>query len=292
MNGKEYRKSARARRTIAGIFAACILTILALLVFGVYPLRRAELRINREMAEVKDGIAEFRAQAGEASIEKRLAAARAANSEMKADWDRLEPHVNTFSKEEKLADILASSEEGRIDYKVALFDARQWIDYQSRNNNTVFPPDLGMKETVGTEEVMESKLWQLAANVSLAEVVISSGMDAVESIDVLDPITRAITIGEHPYLMLYPVRVEMRGSYSDMLDFIRKIGGEERFFAPLRLLVENIDPSRSDLLAVRAVCAALLFKDELPGGRSGEQEPPPDPDEQGEAYEEEGWIYD
>lgn len=271
MSGKEYRKSAHARRAIAVIFVLCVLVVALELVFGAYPLRREKMRIGEEMAEVNAGIASFRAKTGERPVEERLNDARAANAEMKAAWTRLKWQVSTFGEQERLADILASSEEGRIDYKVALFDARQWIDYQSRNNDTAFPPDLGMKEAIGTDEVMESKLWQLAANVSLAEVVIASGIESVEAIAVLDPVSRALTIGEHPYLMLYPVEVRMRGSYADLLKFMRNIGGEERFFVPLRLLVENIDPSRPDRLGVRTVCAALVFKKELPGVSGAEE---------------------
>jgi len=278
MSGKEYRKSAHARRAIAGIFVVCVLVVALELIFAAYPLRRDKLRIADELADVNAGISSFQAKAGARPIEERLEAARTANARMKSAWDRLKWRVSTFGEQEKLADILASSEEGRIDYKVALFDARQWIEYQSRNNDTTFPPDLGMKEAVGTDEVMESKLWQLAANVSLAEVVISSGIESVEAIAVLEPVLRSLTIGEHPYLTLYPVEVQMRGSYSDLLKFMRNISGEERFFVPLRLLVENVDPSRPDQLTIRTACAALVLKKELPGALEEEDEGMPEED--------------
>jgi hypothetical protein len=285
MNIDSYRKSGTVRQAIAAVFIATVLAVALLLIFGLRPLQREQARCRDELYSLDSEMFALRSADGAEDLDRRLARAEIENARMKAVWNDLRPRVRTFDDDELLENILAASQGGRIDYKVALYNVRQWIEYESLNN-TSFPPTLGMRETVGTDEIMELKLWHLAANVKLAEVIIASGIEAVESVSVPEPILRTLTIESGSHLLLYPLSLQMKGSYSSLLDFMHNIAGAQRFFAPMRMMVATHDTRRPEIVSVRAVCAALAFRDELPAAET-EIAPPDEEQEIDQISEEE-----
>lgn len=260
MSNLDYNKTRGSRRLLGTIFVSTMVAVMLIVLMVVYPMRRRLDAVESNIEDVDARIEEFRDSLGTIDLVERVGAARSANEAMKAEWRKLIRQTRTYKKNELLADILATPEEGRIDYKVALYDARQWVGYRARNQSVWFPPDLGMEETVGADEVMESKLWQLAANVSLAEMVIDCGIGLVEQVDLFEPSFHDFSIYGDRQMVLYPIKLDMESSYQPFLQFLGKLGNSERFYALQRLMVESMGPRNLEKLKIRAVCTAMLYK--------------------------------
>jgi hypothetical protein len=271
MNNAPYSHGSGARGRIAAVFLVTIVAGASLLLFGALPLHREAERLQRRLDDVHARIRAF-ASAGIEPLEEQLARERRESSALAAMWDTLRETVRTFPGETRLDDLLATSEEGRIDYKVALYDARQRIAKEADLRGIEVPPDLGMVETVGADEVMESKLWQLATIVVLTERLLEEGATSILSMEALDPIAYSLSSEPDRYLLLYPVRFVVQCPYSVFLQFLESIGRPRSFFALQRLRVEDADPASPRNLIVRFVCSALRFHESPPAAKAEEPE--------------------
>ena len=271
MSDLKYSNSSQARRRIAGVFTATFIGVVALLLFGAYPLQRRRSDLRERINQMDSRIESYIDLSGEQPLARQVAEAQRRNGALANEWQRLKSRVRTFDKDARLADILASSEEGRIDYKVALYDARQRVSKRAGLENVAVPPSLGMKETIDTDEVMESKLWQLASNVKLVEQIIDSRPDVVESIDVLNPIVFSLTPIKDSYMLLYPLKMRIVGTYASLLSLSTKLESDNSFYAPQRMLVERLKPGAPGELGIESVYSAIQFRNELP--RLEEDEP-------------------
>lgn len=272
MNNLKYSNSTLSRRRIAAVFLTTAFAVILLIAFGVYPLQKTSIRLNDEISELETRINSCRSRFGRESLDEQVKLAQEINSKLEKDWQKLSSKVATFNQNAKLEDVLASSEEGRIDYKVALYDARQRIGKKSDVEGIEVPADLGMEETIGTDEVMESKLWQLAANVYLTERLIEKGIQSVNSIEMLDPVAYLLTAFGEAYMLFYPVRIQIRCTYSSFLESLHTVEEENGFYAIQRLLVRRADTEDPELLEATIVCSALLFREELPRLEAAEEE--------------------
>ncbi len=260
----EYSNSSEVRRRIVLIFVLLVVSIVVFWIFAVYPLRNESLRLQNDIQDIDGEIAMHTVLVSDEPLDRRLQRERRKNRNLANEWLKLRRQVRTFGENAELEKFLSSSEEGRIDYKVALYDARQRLEKKAAMHELVFPEDMGMDEAIGTDEVMETKLWQLAANVYLMERLIGPEVFSIDSIKIMDPIAFSLTAGIDSYMVLYPVKVEMSYTHRGFLSFLDAIEQEQGFYALQRLMVERIGPGETGVLKVRAVCSALVFREELP----------------------------
>ncbi len=263
MSSKQYSNASLVRRKILGIITVTVVAVVGLLLFGAYPSYNRVAALNLEIDEVDSALIPYLRLLSQEPLSSRVERELRLKTGMSEEWGELVDRVQTFSSPAKLADLLASSEEGRIDYKVALFDARQRMSEVAEANGVAIPADLGMTETIGTDEVMASRLWQLATNVSLIELLIENGALAIDSIRLLDPIDFPVTaLGDSSILKIYPVEFTSVIPFDALVELIRAFDKNDRFFALQRLMVKSIDPKQPDILKVKAVSSALLFRDD------------------------------
>lgn len=263
MSTKQYSNARLARQKILAAVVVTLAVVAGMLLFGAYPMYSRVATLNQQIEEVDSALIPYLRLLSQEPLSSRVERELRLKSEMSNEWIELVDRVQTFSSPAKLADLLASSEEGRIDYKVALFDARQRMSQLAASRDVVIPSDLGMTETIGTDEVMASRLWQLATNVSLIELLIDSGALAIDSIRLLDPIDFPVTsLGDSSILKIYPVQFTAIMPFDALVKLIRNFDKGDRFFAMQRLMVMSIDPKQPDILRVNAVASALLFRDD------------------------------
>lgn len=263
MSTKQYSNARLARQKILAAVVVTLAVVAGMLLFGAYPMYSRVATLNQQIEEVDSALIPYLRLLSQEPLSSRVERELRLKSEMSNEWIELVDRVQTFSSPAKLADLLASSEEGRIDYKVALFDARQRMSQVAASRDVVIPSDLGMTETIGTDEVMASRLWQLATNVSLIELLIDSGALAIDSIRLLDPIDFPVTsLGDSSILKIYPVQFTAIMPFDALVKLIRNFDKGDRFFAMQRLMVMSIDPKQPDILRVNAVASALLFRDD------------------------------
>lgn len=274
-----YSNPSEARRRIVLIFVLLFLSVTILWSLVVYPLRNKASQLKKEIQDLDDEIGMHAALVSDEPLSKKVEQERRRNRSLENEWQKLKKAVQTFGENAELEDFLSSSEEGRIDYKVALYDARQRFEKKSVLHDLEFPEDMGMDEAIDTDEVMETKLWQLAADVFLMDRLIGPEVFSIYSIKTLDPIAFSLTAGIDSYMVLYPVKVEISYSHRGFLSFMDAIDQNQGFYALQRLMVERGGPEKMGILKVSAVCSALVFREELP-----RLEAPPEGDMIDEAY--------
>jgi len=250
----------RQRRVLGYTFFMTILILSVMVFFLFLPLRKQHRGVKAEIARVKRDLFAFRRDPEGQPLQVQLERGMVRYEQLQRERVYLQTRVDTFRAGSPLTQALSSDEEGRIDFKVALFDARQRLQQRASNKEVSLPPDLGMEDTIGADEHAETRLWQLAAIVKLMEQSIDLGIPIIERIEPIRPVSYPVSEDEDVVVCEFPVRVIMRCPFEMLLAFIDDLLKEEHFFALRRFRAERKDKVGSAYLMVDAVCGGALLR--------------------------------
>jgi len=250
----------RERREVLYILFGCVFIVFVMVFVFLLPLRSEREKVIKEAVRVNRELRAFRRVPREKSVYAQLEKAKRRNREFRMEWEELRARVDTFKGRSPLGDTLSAYKEGRIDFKVALFNARESLMEKSADKKVVLPSDLGMDETIGTDEDAETRLWQLASVVELIEQAIELGIPVVEKIESIRPALHVLLEEENAVALEFPVRVTMRCPFDRMAGFLDALLKEGTFFALRRFRAERIEKDESKPLRIVAVCGAELFQ--------------------------------
>ncbi len=248
-------ESARRRvTTILQVTAGCLLAAGITLYYHVHATRK----VDRELATEN---AAHRARAQRyvhRSLAQQIAEAELKNQRLEQAWEQHRLKVDTFHGALPERARVAASDDARIDFKVALFNARQTLQKLARTSGVKLTDDLGIEETIDSEEDTESRLWELGAVVRLVELLIASEVDSVETIAAMPPFVYARVPDENEYALAFPVRVSLQCTYAQLQQLLATLCREECFYA-----ISRCDITRPSLnaqhLRVQLTCSALRF---------------------------------
>lgn len=237
-------------------------------------LRSANAAIGADMEQVETVLASFRESEAGASLSERLTQAQRDQARLQAEWAQLSSRVDSFTGDTPwpLRDPGATVE-GRIDFKVALFNARTNLLELARQNHRVVPPDIGMQETIDADEPAETRLWQLATVVRLLEGAIELGIPAIKDIEPLTPIALVAQGDSEPLGREFPVRVAMECAYPGLLKSLDAMLDAQASIGLRRIYVRKPRPDVGEMLRVQLVYTAALL---------GMPEPVAEPELEGE----------
>lgn len=250
----------RQRRVLGCTLFMTVLILSTMVFFFFLPLRRQYRGVKAEIARVKRDLFAYRRDPAGQPLRVQLGRGMARYEQLQRERVCLQARVDTFRAGSPLTQALSSDEEGRIDFKVALFDARQRLQQRASNREVSLPPDLGMEETIGADEHAETRLWQLAAIVKLVEQSIDLGIPIIEKIEPLRPVSYPVSEDEDVVVHEFPVRVIMSCPFEMLLAFIDDLLKEGHFFALRRFRAERRDKVGSAYLTVDAVCGGALLR--------------------------------
>jgi hypothetical protein len=187
------------------------------------------------------------------------AQARGERRRLEERWEALRARLNTFKSPPSFTRGATAATETRIDFKVALFEARGLLSRKAEAGGVFLPALLGMDETIAAHEDAETRLWQLAAVVKLAERCIDIGVPGIESIEVLAPYDHVLAEEGLIYAREFPTRIRLACSFDETLQLLDTLLGEEAFFALRGFRAERLSKYRYEPLAATAVYSAQLF---------------------------------
>ena len=167
------------------------------------------------------------------------------------------------------ADVMAEKasregQEGRIDFKVSLEEAREYLQAEASSSGVSLPLDLGMPDTIASDEKAPSRIGQLATVVRLVEVILPLDIRKVTDIQPLLPLSYPRDEGDPLVTREFPVRVGMECTDVQLQAFLRAIQLPESFFTLRRIQVEMLEPGTEGLLKVEVVCGAGVIRPEVP----------------------------
>ena len=239
------------------IGGTCILILFLWAAIG-YPIRRDAKRMEDRIREI-DTLLAARAPGTDESIWRQLRRERGAHNRLIAEWHERRQQVRTPQMRDALSDMLSYSVEGRIDFKVALFDARQRLAWMARDHKVTLPLDLGIPDTIGTDEIAEIRLGQLAATVLLLEQFIHHGIPSVEDVRVLSPVMIPIQDTDYSTLIFYPIHVRLTAPYKRIADWLNTTSPDRTFFALHQLSMEAGEPEEDEQIHLIGIWSAVTY---------------------------------
>ncbi len=287
------------RRRTALLLTTGLASLLAMALFILLPLRletnRIQRGIDRVESELEAARAGVRPQAHPyrrridprrddeqqpaveqpADLEAALRRERRRHERLLAEWQDLKVLAATFRKDSALERVLGAPEEGRIDFKVSLFNARMRIAETAGRTGMLFPADLGIPETLGATESAEVRLWQLAASVRFLELCIEVGIPAVLEIQARPPLTRPSLLADAPTQTDYPLRVRFQTDYPRFVEWIGRVSRPGEFFGLREVQIAKKQPGGETPIEVTATLHATVFRQPAP---RDEPAPLEDPD--------------
>lgn len=247
------------RTQVIMIFAFGVGAIVAILLFVVLPLRE-EVRASRnEILNVEEELAAFHVRTEGRGMAEQLAEATARNRRLAAEYDDLRKRVNGFRVHNAIRQSLPTYEDGRIDFKLALFQAREQLLEKAAEAKVALPEDLGVSETIGTQERAEIRLWHLVATVRLVQLAIDARISAIGSIESGEPTALAADDDPAHAAMEFPTRMVVRCAFGPLVRFLDTISREGSFYAIRKLRVERMGTHGTRMLEAELVAGALLF---------------------------------
>ncbi|MFT5122798.1 MAG: hypothetical protein ACI9TH_003629 [Kiritimatiellia bacterium] len=192
-----------------------------------------------------------------------LRSAHNTHRQLQHDIEWLSTRFNSFSQMPPFLPDIGEQAGGRIDFKVALLEARDHLQAKAGTGHT-FPEQLGMPETIATDEKAESRLRQLAAIVKLVEQLQAIGVADIDRIQPLLPLTYPKGPGDEGIKREFPVQIRFECAYGELIQFLDSLLRPESFFTLRRLECEKLNSDASDQIRVTAVCGAGLVQDHLP----------------------------
>ncbi len=219
-------------------WGAMALGMLLLLAFWL-PNRTRARRLEERLGTLAVQIA----QAGggsAATIRGHVAREQAAEVQIRAELEYWIERRDTFSRTKGTPQFIRHQEEGRIDFKVALFNARTNLMALAESRNARIPHALGIHETLSTDTRVETALGQLSATVRLVERVIEAGIQDIDRIQPLTPRLRTLEDGSFGRLREYPITLDVRASFEQCLRLLTLLADPGNGFALERLSLEKI----------------------------------------------------
>lgn len=254
-HGNEYRW------TLA-LFLATGALACVLLLARVLPLRRANAALHDQRLALEQELAPYQSRNALDPLADQVRRQQNAHQRLQQEWVRLMALRDTFQGASPFEQVLPSSEEGRIDFKVALYNARNVLLARAQERGLQIPPGLGMEEAIGTDEPAETRIWQLASIVRLVELGVGIGIPRIELLQPLPPVSHPGRLPDGQSLREFPIRMVFCGAYPHLLEFLARIQQPRGYFAVQRFRAESLSTADPFRLRVEVVCCAGLLRTE------------------------------
>ena len=188
-----------------------------------------------------------------------LASKKAALMSLQEQWEQVRMLTDTF--QDKAASYGSGTDtEARIDFKIALFEARERLQEVARAREAAIPADLGIPEEISTADQTDTRLWQLESAVLLAERLLELGIKEIQGIKALDPTVYPLLANENSIVDQYPVQITFTCSFDQLKECVMLETGKGRFLALRSFAAERLDPSPAGLLTVTATYGCNVYR--------------------------------
>ena len=193
----------------------------------------------------------------ESTLTARKASEQRTNLRLRTQWNELVSCLSVFPDQRAIANSVV----GHIDYKVALHHHREKLLLKSKTVAIPMPYDLGMDETVGSDQDARKLMFQLKAIDKVVDIVLDSDTKRITHIAPLTPLQYKIGEEENEavYLEEYPVFINVEGEMESVYGLIHQFLNEGNTCVFRHARIQSIDAGENGLLQIDAVLSAVVF---------------------------------
>ena len=153
---------------------------------------------------------------------------------------------NTFTRTHEKPRMIHHQDDGRIDFKIALFTARTNLVALAENKKVNIPDDLGIEETLSTDTRVETALGQLSGTVRLMKRVIDAGIKDINQVTPLASRMKSLQDDTYDRLREYPIKIDARADFEQCLSLLAQLADTDNGFALEHLTLDKIEPTDPD----------------------------------------------
>jgi Tfp pilus assembly protein PilO len=229
--------------------------LLALLwFFLLLPLNRQRHRMEGDISGLSSELAQKNFLLGEEALQHKLDEQVAHQQALNDEWQKA---VQSFGDLAAQDDATTSSV-AHIDFKVALFDVRQRLLQKSRTLGVSLPRDLGVDETIESDDDAYQRMVQLRVVEKLVDLALDLKIKTIREIRSLPPVLHKTALQED-FFREYPLELMLSGTQDHLYEFLDVVSEPGHVFVLRGLRVEPSGKGRGDLLNIKALMSGLVF---------------------------------
>ncbi len=252
------------------------------LLFGVWLPRRTNFKALKKQANVVSAqLTEASRYCSVTEMQRHIAQEQAAESQLHVEMAYWIERRNTFSCSLDTPPLPTHQDEGRIDFKIALFNARTNLLALAVSKNARIPLTLGIDETLSASTRVETARSQLSATVRLVQRVLETGIQVIDRIQPLTPRMKTLQNDTFSRLREYPIALDVQGSFEQCMELLSLLADSDNGYALQHLSLEKTaNQIDNTTLSLRLVVTAGRPLPPQPPSRpdSGEDSTDPLPD--------------
>ncbi len=247
-------KVSERKQVVMIILAVCALLAL-LWYFLLMPMNRQRNRMEAEIDVMATELVQKNYLLGEDALQRKLDTEISHTQNLEKEWKDTVAQVGTLA----LSDDTSTSGVAHIDYKVKLFTVRNRLLQKSRTLGISLPNDLGMDETIVSDEDAYQRMLQLRVAEKLVDLTLDLKIKTVRGLRPLPPIAHRCGANQVEYFREYPLELDLYGTQENLYEFLNVVTEPGHVFVLIGLRVEPTGRSQTDLLNIKAVMSALVF---------------------------------
>jgi hypothetical protein len=253
----------RERREITAILVWSAVALFLLYIAFAQILRK-ERRLNAEVQTAEQLLATYETRVEGKTLSERILSERQKKQYLLNEWKRYSNLLETWKTRNADEPPGDPAEAARIDFKVAFFNARERLNQKAQEAGTILPVDLGISESIGTDENTAVRFLQLAAVQRLVGFALDLKLPEILEIRAMQPEPTPAADGGPEYLDQYPVRLRLRCSLNSFAQFLAQVMRAQHFFTTANVFAEKTARKDPDLVDVTVMFNALVLKEENP----------------------------
>ena len=244
------------RQQVVAIILGMAVVLFLLWFFLLLPVNRQRRSIEADIANMATELSQKNYLLGEDALRRRLDEEQLKYGRLTNDWQGTVLQLGSFTGAD---DSSVSGGVAHIDFKVALFRVRQRLVQKARTLGVSLPHDLGVDETVESNEDAFQRMVQLRVVEKLVDLSLDLKIKTVREIRPLPTITHKAGPQQEDFFTEFPLELDLYGSLDNLYQLLGVVSEPEHVFALRGLRVEPASSSRDELLNIKAVMSALVF---------------------------------
>jgi len=244
-------KSWSEQQQVGAVILIAGLLIFLLCFFLLLPQIRQRRALESRIARMRAKLEASNLMLGEDALVARAREEQRHVEALRSEWDETVAHL---SAAEEGDDSVA-----HIDFKMALFEVERRLLKKGRDAEIKLPHDLGVRETVESDQDARVLMHQLRAVERLVNLALDLNIDTVSSVQPLPARFHSARKGGEVFVEEYPVHLQFNGSLQNLYDILHGSLGRGMSMMLRNLQVQTVSPRNSELLRVDTVMSMLVF---------------------------------
>jgi len=242
------------RQQVVAIILAIGAILSVLWYFLLLPMNQQRKQMEQDIDTMATELAQKNYLLGEDALQRKLDTEIGRYQNLEKEWCDTVSYLGTLNTCDDTTSSVA-----HIDFKVALFTVRQRLLQKSRTLGISLPTDLGVDETIVSNEDAYQRMLQLRVVEKLVDLALDLKIQTVRSLRPLPPIAHRIGANRVEYFREFPLELDLYGTQENLYKLLDVVMEPGHVFVLRGLRVESAGRARSDLLNIRALMSALVF---------------------------------